>query len=385
MTRAGHSQPRVIVVGAGALGGWTALHLIRLGWDVTLVDAWGPGNGRASSGGETRVIRRAYGAEHHYVPLVTRALDLWTELEAEARVQLMDRRGVLWMASQAGEFERSSIDGFRANGVPFEELGRDELEARFPTIGSADVPWAVFEPEAGALFARRGCEVVWGEVERAGGRTLRSSAHPDLDRNGDCQGVRLSDGTVLDADVTVFAAGPWMPELFPDALGARLKVTRQDVFSFGPPPGAEEHLNLPVWAEHAAPLFGDDSFWYGIPDGLSRGFKLGEDTHGGDWDPTHGDRVVDPARLDRARAYLAHRFPGLASAPLIDARVCQYTMRERSEILVDRHPGAAGLWLLGGGSGHGYKLGPAIGEVAARAIADDAEVPGALGAFRLQP
>ncbi len=372
-------------MGAGALGGWTALHLVRLGWGVTLVDAWGPGNGRASSGGETRVIRRSYGHRDHYVPLVTRALDLWTELEAEAGVRLMDRRGVLWLASDPGEFERSSIDAFRAGGVPFEELNRAELEARFPSICVADVPWAVFEPDAGALLARRGCEVVWRAVERTGGRTLRSTAYPDLDSNGDCRGVRLADGTVLDAEVTVFAAGPWMPELFPNVLGRRLEVTRQDVFSFGPPPGAEAHLSLPVWAEHAAQVFGDDSFWYGIPDGLSRGFKLGEDTHGGPWDPTHGDRVVDPARLDRARAYLAHRFPGLAGAPLIDARVCQYTMRERSEILVDRHPGAARLWLVGGGSGHGYKLGPAIGEVAARAIADDAEVPEALAALRLQP
>ena len=300
-------------------------------------------------------------------------------------MRLLDRRGVLWMASEPGEFELGSVDAFRANGVPFEELGRAELEARFPSICVADVPWAVHEPDAGALFARRGCEVVWRAVERAGGQTLLSTAHPNLDRKGDCQGVRLSDGTALDADVTIFAAGPWMAGLFPDALGDRLKVTRQDVFSFGPPPGAEAHQRLPVWAEYASRLFGDDSFWYGIPDGLSRGFKLGEDTHGGDWDPTHGDRVVDPARLDRARSYLAHRFPGLADAPLIDARVCQYTMRKRSDLLVDRHPGADRLWLLGGGSGHGYKLGPAIGEIAARAITDDSGVPETLGALRLQP
>jgi len=385
MTSAGSPKRHAVIVGAGALGGWTALHLGRLGWDVTLVDAWGPGNGRSSSGGETRVIRRGYGQRHHYVPLVTRALELWAELEAEAQVRLLDRRGVLWMASEPGEFELGSVDAFRAKAVPFEELGRAELEARFPSICVADVPWAVLEPDAGALFARRGCEVVWRAVERAGGRTLLSTAHPNLDRKGVCQGVRLTDGTALDADVTIFAAGPWMAGLFPDALGDRLKVTRQDVFSFGPPPGAEAHQRLPVWAEYASQLFGDDSFWYGIPDGLSRGFKLGEDTHGGDWDPTHGDRVVDPARLDRARSYLAHRFPGLADAPLIDARVCQYTMRERSDLLVDRHPGADRLWLLGGGSGHGYKLGPAIGEIAARAITDDSGVPEPLGALRLQP
>lgn len=342
---------------------------------MTLVDAWGPGNGRASSGGETRVIRRGYGHRSHYVPLVTRALELWRELEASAGVPLLDRRGVLWMAGQPAAFEQESMEAFRAEGVPFEELDRYGLQSRFPSMNFEDIPWAMFEPDAGALFARRGCEVVWDAVQEAGGETLVATARPVLDSTGTCQGVQLADGSTLVAEVTVFAAGPWMPELFPEALGSRLEVTRQDVFSFGPPPGAGAHLRLPVWAEHATDLFGDDSFWYGIPDGLSRGFKLGEDTPGGPWDPTHGERVVNPERLARARAYLAHRFPALADAPLIDARVCQYTMRKDSELLVDRHPDIAGLWLLGGGSGHGYKLGPSIGEVAAQAIHGDAALP----------
>jgi sarcosine oxidase len=383
MATTDQSHRRAIVVGAGALGGWTALHLTRLGWGVTLVDAWGPGNGRASSGGETRVIRRGYGHRGHYVPLVTRALELWSELEASTKTRLLDRRGVLWMAGQPGAFEEESMDAFRAEGVPFEELNRGELEGRFPSMSFCDIPWAMLEPDAGALFARRGCEVVWNAVRGAGGQVLVSTARPDLDSSGACRGVLLADGTARPADVTVFAAGPWMPELFPDTLGQRLHVTRQDVFSFGPPPGAEEHLRLPVWAEHAAELFGDGSFWYGIPEGLSRGFKLGEDTSGGPWDPTHGERVVDPLRLERARAYLSHRFPALADAPLIDARVCQYTMRQDSELLVDRHPELPGLWLMGGGSGHGYKLGPAIGEVAARAIDRDEALPEPLRGLQL--
>lgn len=387
MTSLDSSPRRAVVVGAGALGGWTALHLKRKGWTVTLVDAWGPGHGRASSGGETRVIRRGYGPRAHYVPLVTRALELWFDLESAEGARLLDRRGVLWMAGRPGEFEEQSINAFRAHSVPFEELGRAELEDRYPTLNADDIPWAMFEPDAGALFARRGCEVVWDAFRRAGGRTVISSATPALGSAGGsagaCQGVLLADGSRLEADVTVFAAGPWLPELFPDLLGDRLKVTRQDVFSFGAPRGADAHRSLPVWAEHDTELFGDDSFWYGIPEGLSRGFKLGEDTAGEDWDPTHGDRLVDPERLARARTYLAHRFPGLAGAPLIDARVCQYTMRADSELLVDRHPDVSGLWLLGGGSGHGYKLGPAIGEVAATAIDQDARVPAALGSLSL--
>src|SRR5258708_34097406 len=68
----------VIVVGAGAFGGWSALQLAHRGIRVTLIDAWGPGNSRASSGGETRTIRATYGpAPILYVKMVARALQLW--------------------------------------------------------------------------------------------------------------------------------------------------------------------------------------------------------------------------------------------------------------------------------------------------------------------
>src|SRR5438874_2637349 len=88
---------RVAVIGAGAFGGWTALHLRRGGAEVTLVDAWGPGNSRASSGGETRVIRTVYGATRQYVEMAARALTLWAEWDRTAREQFYRRTGVLWM------------------------------------------------------------------------------------------------------------------------------------------------------------------------------------------------------------------------------------------------------------------------------------------------
>src|SRR3954471_17951837 len=91
-------RPHVAVIGAGAFGGWTALHLLRRGARVTLLDAWGPGNARASSGGETRVIRATYGPDRIYVQMVARSLQLWRENETRWRKPLYHRTGVLWMA-----------------------------------------------------------------------------------------------------------------------------------------------------------------------------------------------------------------------------------------------------------------------------------------------
>ncbi|MEM6672534.1 MAG: FAD-dependent oxidoreductase [Planctomycetota bacterium] len=364
-------SPDVAVVGAGALGGWTALQLLRAGCRVTLVDAWGPGHARASSGGETRVIRRGYGPRDHYVPYVSRALDMWRELEAETGARLFDPRGVLWLVSGEGAFEEESMDSVRRAGAPVERLDPGEVARRYPAMETSDLAWAFLEPDAGTLYARAGCEAVWNAVAAAGGDVRIADARPAPIVAGRCTGLELGDGSRLDADVIAFAAGPWLPSLFPELLRGALTVTRQEVFSFGVPAGDRDHLGLPVWAEYGSPLFGGETFWYGIPGGLSRGFKLGEDTHGPEFDPTDGDRRPDAERYGRARAYLAHRFPALANAPLVDARVCQYTMREDGEILLDRHPDASNLWLLGAGSGHGYKLGPSFGDLAARAILED--------------
>lgn len=353
---------RVNVVGAGAFGGWTALALARAGCRVTLVEAWSPGHSRASSGDETRVLRHAYGERAHYVPLVRRALSLWRDLEQERGARLFRPSGVLWLLRGDAGFERDSARELARHGLPHEWLDRRELSRRYPAFAVGDLDGALLEHEAGALFARRGCEVVAEAAVAAGVTFVRAAARPPHATGGRLGTLALDGHPDLGADVHVFACGPWLPTLFPAVLAPRLTVTRQELFAFGLPPGDTAHHTLPVWADRG------ETFWYGIPDGLRGAFKLGEDTHGPRFDPTDGDRVPAPERLARARAYLAHRFPGLAGAPLVDGRVCQYTMTSDAELLLTRHPGLADVWLVGGGSGHGYKLGPAVGELTARAI-----------------
>src|SRR3984885_12939288 len=102
-------QLHVAVIGAGAFGGWTALYCLRGGARVTLLDAWGPGNSRASSGGETRIIRGAYGPERHYTELAARSFVLWKQHEAEWKQKFFFPIGVLWMAEAEDAYERASL------------------------------------------------------------------------------------------------------------------------------------------------------------------------------------------------------------------------------------------------------------------------------------
>jgi len=349
-----------VVVGAGAFGGWTALMLRRRGVRVTLVDAWGPGNSRASSGGETRVIRGVYGGDRIYTAMARRAFELWHENENRWKKTLYTRTGALWMVSDAGEFVRASLPFLKEFAFSYDELTPAEAGKRYPQIAFEGIRWALLEKEAGFLLARRSCADVVDGLVAEGGEYRQGQATPGEISGGQLSGVALSDGTRLTADAYVFACGPWLPRVFPALLGTRIEPTRQEVFFFGTPAGDVRFSEgqMPVWVE-------TPRFFYGIPGNERRGFKIADDARGPAFDPTSGDRTPTAEGLRSARDYVARRFPALASAPLVESRVCQYENSTDHHYIVDRHPEAANAWILGGGSGHGFKMGPAVGELAA--------------------
>ncbi len=353
---------RVAVIGAGAFGGWTALYLLRAGAETTLIDPWGPGNARASSGGDSRMIRAIYGEDGVYVDLVARSFDLWRAHEALWRRTLYQRTGALWMFS--------GDDRYAAECLPHLERARlkaaaiDPVEAgrRYPGVDFSGVDSVYVEAEAGCLLARRACETVAAGFVAEGGVYLPLAAKPGRIADGALTSLDLSDGSRLIADRYVFACGPWLGKLFPETLGPLIRPSRQDVYYFGAPADDPRYAALPIWMDFGPPVY------YGVPSAQDRGFKIGEDTRGSEFDPSDGDRTPDRERLERARAYIARRFPGMAGAPLIGARVCQYENSPDGHYILDRHPRADNLWLLGGGSGHGFKQGPALGEKTAAMI-----------------
>jgi len=357
-------KTHVAVIGAGAFGGWTALYLLRAGTRVTLVDEWGPGNSRASSSGETRIIRATYGPTQPYTKIVARALQLWVENERRWNMQLYNRTGVLWLPAQDDQFERGSLTMLREAGLNFEELSSMELVKRYPQINLEGVKWAIHETNAGYLTARRACEAVLAGFIAEGGRYQQLAVREPRASGGEVHQVTLSDGSQLSADAYVFACGPWLGKLFPDVIGDLITPTRQEVFFFGTAAGdsrfSEEQL--PAWIDHGIPPF------YGIPNNQWRGFKIANDTRGPVFDPTTGERTPTPEGIKEARKYIAFRFPLLKDAPLLESRVCQYENSPDHNLIIDRHPRAGNLWLVGGGSGHGFKQGPAVGEMVANLV-----------------
>ncbi len=338
---------------------------------MTLVDAWGPGNSRASSGGETRIIRGTYGPDGIYTRMSARALQLWRENESRWKTRLFHRMGVLWMAGRDDAYEKAALVHLREAGLKHERLSASEAAKRCPQINFADVTWAILERDAGYLTARRACEAVLRGFIAEGGEYRELGVPIPVKPQRKIKSLNLSDGSKLEADAYILACGPWLGRLFPDWLGRFIKPTRQEVFFFGPPAGDARFSedSMPVWIDHTDRLF------YGIPGNQWRGFKIGDDTRGPEFDPTSGDRTPTRAAIETARKYLAFRFPALANAPLVESRVCQYEQTPDSHFAIGRHPNAANVWIVGGGSGHGFKHGPAMGEMMSDIVLLDKSPP----------
>jgi sarcosine oxidase len=337
----------LVVVGAGVFGAALARHSALAGWDVTLVEPLEPGHVRAGSGDESRLIRCAHGDDAWHSTSARRSWDLWHAIDPS----LVVPAGVAWLARSPDGWEAASERTLRALGIP---CARVEPGSLFPSFAGDDVAWALHEPEAGILRARRATLVLAEQAVAAGARLVRASARPAGDA------AVLDDGRRLEADRVVWACGAWLPALFPDVL--RLRVTQQDVFYFAAGP-AWRTPGVPGWVDF-------DGAFYGLGDLDGRGVKVAPDAEGPPLDPETAERVPVPAHEAAARAYLAHRFPALAGAPLVGARTCQYELTGDSRFVVAPHPDLGGrVWLVGGGSGHGFEHGPALAEELERRLA----------------
>jgi sarcosine oxidase len=356
----------VVVIGAGAFGAWTARQLQRMGRRVTLLDAWGPAHSRASSGGESRMTRGAYGPDEIYARMAWDSLAEWKALSGRAGLPLFHPIGVLFFFPRMEPYVAQSMEVHKRLRLPTQLLEPRDLRRRFPQLDWEGVAIGLYEPQFGALMARRAVQTLVAEFVAAGGVYRRAAVAPPSVNRGRLERVRTSDGESHAAGQFVFACGPWLPKLFPELLGRRIFPTRQEVFFFAPEAGDDRFSpgRLPGWAD-----FNGGDIYYGFPDLEARGFKIAHDAHGPLMDPDVGDRTPSPQALADVRAFMKRRFPALADRPLSEARVCQYENSANGDLLIDRHPGLANVLLVGAGSGHGFKHGPAVGRYAAQLLA----------------
>ena len=387
-TLAAQTRPSadVIVVGAGAFGGWTAYYLRRMGARVRLVDAYGPGNSRATSGDETRGVRSSYGDRGARAELWTRwandAIDRWTKFDAEwgrqMKMRLFFNTGDFIFRAAPETFTDRTQKIWTQLRIPFEIPRVSDVARDYPQFNLTDIAFALYDPRAGVVRARRAIEVLAEAFRQAGGEVLTGYASPG-DRDGErLQNIRTTGPTAtLTAATFVFALGPWFPKAFPDLMVSRIRTPLGHVHYFGTPPGDDRFTfpNIPSWN------FPGVTGWAALtPD--NRGFRV-RLRGSAPTDPDTSDRAFDRSYDGIARTFLAERFPQLAKAPLLETRACHYDMSASGNFIIDRFPGYSNVWVAGGGTAEGFKFGPVAGEYIARRVLGLSDDAGLASAFSL--
>jgi glycine/D-amino acid oxidase-like deaminating enzyme len=352
--------PEVAVIGAGAFGGWTALYLREMGLSVTLIDAYGPGNARSSSAGETRQIRAAYGDRELYSRWAIEALGRWKAREVEWGKKLLFQTGQITFGSDWSSMrtQKAVLDRL---GVENEIIPRDELSHRYPQFNHEGAEYGFYTPSTGVLLCRVACLAVADAFQRKGGQFIMAKALPGRRAGGRLQEITLSNGGTVSAQSFVFACGPWHPKMFPEILGNKLRLNRRTIFFMGTPEDDDRlsHPNCPTFSIRGV---------YGFPNIQGKGLKIGPYWDSGPLDPDTGDRTVTADEVRKAHEFVDSAFPPLAGQPLLETRVSPRTDTVDGHFIVDQHPELDNVWIVGGGSGHGFKHGPMMGEHVAERV-----------------
>lgn len=388
-SRAPAVQPRpaadAVVVGAGTFGMWTALHLRRLGARVTVVDAYGAGNSRQTSGGETRGVRTSYGDRPHgrqWAGWARRAIERWIAWDEGGRDRLLPRlffqTGDLILRDEVNRYITETRGHWDALGTPYEVLAPAEVRYRWPWIRYDDLGVALYEPGAGVVRARRAIELVARVFEEEGGAFVVDRASFGARSGRSLASVRLASGDTLDAGVFVLACGPWFPKVLPALMGRRIRISMGHVFYFAVPAG-DTRFSYPHMPSYGVP---GCTGWPALPPD-HRGFRVRTGGRPPE-DPDASDRWIAPEFHERPRGILERHFPDLVGAPINETRACHYEMSVDQNFIVDTHPDLDNVWLAGGGSAEAFKFGPVLGEyIAGRVLGADRE-PELADGFRLK-
>jgi sarcosine oxidase len=359
----------IIVIGLGAMGSSTALHLAGRGHRVLGFDQFTPPHSYGSSHGQTRIIRQSYFEDPRYVPLLLRAYELWRRLEVDTGQSLLHITGGLMIGRADGDLVARSTASAERFLLPHEVLSATQIRRRYPLFKVDDDSAALWERDAGYLHPGLCIEQQLRQATSAGAELHFNE--PAMEWNalpGGSVSVRTARETYA-ADHLIITAGPWAPQILRE-LNLPLSVTRQVVYRFEPIGNVDLFRpdRMPIYVRE---MEEDQPLLYGFPltGADSDGVKVG--LHGSDdvCSPETVDRTIRPADERIIRERIAEALPLLAGR-LLHAETCLYTMTPDAHFVIDKHPEFSQVTVAAGFSGHGFKFATVLGEVLAELATD---------------
>jgi glycine/D-amino acid oxidase-like deaminating enzyme len=420
-------SPDIVVIGAGIWGSFTAYHLRKSGAKVTLVDAYGPGNSRSTSGDESRGVRSSYGDRtgtqgELWMLWARESMKRWIAFDEEwgrdLRLNLFHVTGDLILREEWDNFQLRCKLWWDKHKIPYAILSPEDVRKSYPVMSVDEISAILYEPDAGVVRARRAVHAVAAAFEKLGGEIVIGRATPSKVVDGRLEEVALDTGTTLRADTFVYAVGAWLGKTFPDLFAKKMRVPIGYVCYFGTPIGDYRftYPNLPSFN------FPGVTGWPALPVD-NRGFRVrgseraptppqtvanaaangtvntgngatantnapavdtgsnaantagprqsGQaqaDVPPQQQDPDTSDRWANQERIDGSRRFVAHRFPLLKDAPIAQTHACHYEITSSGDFIVDKHPQMSNVWIAAGGNAEGFKFGPKIGDYVAQRV-----------------
>ncbi len=359
----------VAIIGSGIMGASAAYELARRGASVALIDQASLPNPQGASVDYSKIFRFAY-PDPLYVQMAVDALALWRALEEAVGRRLLDEAGLLMLGNKADSFETQTYEALHSLGLEAEMLNGEEIAERFPQFNKDAIPFAVFDPSGGVLYADKAVQVSINLAQKFGADVFENERVVAIEPNARGTLIRSQTGSEWTCEKVLIASGPWTRKLLPD-FASLLTTTRQEVVYFEPVMENRKSANhsktnfdigeFPIFIEM-------DSGFYGFPIPHNGAMKVGNHLRGETIDPYAFDEKVGDEFIEKCREFFARVIPALADARVTKSHVCIYNNSPDEDFIIDWHPDFERVLLATGFSGHGFKFGPLMGRLAAELL-----------------
>ncbi len=356
-----------MIVGAGIFGITTAIELRKKKYSVGVLNPGQIPHPLAASTDISKIVRMEYGADVEYMEMVEECFPVWREWNDLFGETLYHEVGYLLLSRQSldaetGTYEAASYQNLLRKGYRPERLSPAQLVRRFPAINPETYTDAMYHSTGGFAESGRVVETLTRYARQLGVEVHEGqTAEKLIAANGRMEAVETREGSRFNAGHVVVCAGNHTPYLVPE-LKPYMKVTGHPVFHLKP--SRPELFTPPDFAVFAADI--SNTGWYGFSlHPKEKVVKIANHGEGVELHPDHDERVVYPSDEARLRQFLEQTFPALANDPVVYTRRCCYTDTLDGHFWIDNHPEIRGLTIGSGGSGHGFKMGPVIGEMIA--------------------